>query len=387
MITSLVWFTAGVAAGLAGAVLFRIHQARSASQIADALKSEFQSLSLSALSQSTGELLKLANEKFQGERELNSEQLDSKSALIDQQLAQMTAQLGKVSEVMASLEKDREAKFGQLTNQLSHSNETARALLETTGKLKEALSGSKARGQLGELMAENVLHAAGLVENQNYVKQKSIAGVGSKPDFTFLLPRHLKLNMDVKFPFDNYVKFMQSESPADKEKFHSDFFKDVKAKIKEVTSREYINPEQNTLNCVILLIANESVYSFIYQEEPEILNLALRERVIMCSPVTLLGVLAVVKQTMDNFNLGQTSNEILELLDTFKTQWYKFLDKLETVGKRIDDAQKEYQDLTTTRKKQLEKPLNKIGSLQKGLPSSAKSEVLELPGRSNGQAD
>jgi len=53
-------------------------------------------------------------------------------------------------------------------------------------------------------MAEDVLQLAGFVENVNYVKQKTLAA-GSRPDFTFLLPRKLTLNMDVKFPLDNYL--------------------------------------------------------------------------------------------------------------------------------------------------------------------------------------
>lgn len=366
MIAALAWFAAGLAVGLGLAAAFRVFHARSASQ----LQSDFQKFSLDALSRVSDQVIKLSSE-------MGSKQLDSKKELIDQELRQMNTQLGKVSELVNSLEKDREAKFGQLTNQLTH-------LSETTSKLGEVLGSSKSRGNLGEMLAEDVLIAAGFQEHQNYVKQKTISGVGSKPDFTFLLPKDLRLNMDVKFPFDNYGKFVQSDSPADKEKFRADFFKDVKAKIKEVTNRNYINPEQNTLNCVILLIAIEPVYAFIYQEDPSILNFAAKERVILCSPVTLLAVLAVIRQTVDNFNLGQTSSEILELLASVKNQLQKFFEKLEIIGRRIDDAQKEYQDLMTTRKKQLEKPLGKIESLQKGLPASSKSEVLDVPGQSNG---
>ncbi len=366
MIAGLAWFAAGLAVGLGLAAVFRVFHARSSAQ----LQSDFQKFSLDALSRVSDQVIKLSSE-------MGAKQLDSKKELIDQELRQMNTQLGKVSDLMNSLEKDREAKFGQLTNQLGH-------LSETTSKLGEVLGSSKSRGDLGEMMAEDVLRHAGFQEHLNYVKQKMISGVGSKPDFTFLLPKNLRLNMDVKFPFDNYGKFVQSDSPADKEKFRSAFFKDVKDKIKEVTSRDYINPEQNTLNCVILLIAIEPVYAFIYQEDRSILSLAAKERVILCSPVTLLAVLAVIRQTVDNFNLGQTSSEILDLLASFKSQWHKFLEKLETVGKRIDDAQKEYQDLTTTRKKQLEKPLSKIESLQKGLPASSTGEVLDIPGQSNG---
>ena len=54
----------------------------------------------------------------------------------------------------------------------------------------------------------------------------------------------------------------------------------------------------------------------------------------------------------------------MPLLGAFKKQWEAFLKKLEKVGKRIGDAQKEYEALTKTRVRQLERPLNKIEELR-----------------------
>ena len=47
--------------------------------------------------------------------------------------------------------------------------------------------------------------------------------------------------------------------------------------------------------------------------------------------------------------------------------------KLDVLGKRIEDTQKEYESLETTRRRQLERPLNKIDDLreQKGILISA----------------
>ncbi|MEM3112519.1 MAG: DNA recombination protein RmuC, partial [Candidatus Anstonellales archaeon] len=97
------------------------------------------------------------------------------------------------------------------------------------------------------------------------------------------------------------------------------------------------------------------------------------------SPLTLFAVLAVIRQAVDNFALEQTSNEILSLLGAFRKQWEEFLKKLEQVGKRIGDLQKEYDALITTRKTQLERPLKKMELLrtQRGLPV-APDEIEKL---------
>ncbi|MBE9574863.1 MAG: DNA recombination protein RmuC, partial [Proteobacteria bacterium] len=75
-------------------------------------------------------------------------------------------------------------------------------------------------------------------------------------------------------------------------------------------------------------------------------------------PITLFAVLAVIRQAVDNFALEKTFNKILSLLGLFKNQWGEFLKKLDLPGKRVEDIQKEYELLTTTRRQQPERPLN-----------------------------
>jgi len=328
------------------------------------MRASFGSLSLEALTKSTEEFLKLAKSKLELERELGAKELDSKKGLIDEQLRSMTSELEKVSKLIRDLERDRVEKFGELSSQLESAREQTAVLTETTTNLHKALASTNVRGQWGERMAEDVLRLAGFIENVNYLKQKSIEQVGTRPDFTFLLPRNLKLNMDVKFPLVNYMKYLDSESDLEKTKFRNNFLKDVKARIKEVTSREYISPEQNTLDYVLLFIPNEQIYAFIHEQDSTILDNGIKNRVVLCSPLTLLAVLGVIRQAVDNFALEKTSNEILSLLGVFYKQWDAFLKKLETVGKRIGDAQREYETLSSTRRRQLERPLRKIEELR-----------------------
>ncbi len=376
-------FLLGFALGLATALVLRVVQGRTARDLAEALfrdseehrkasvdailqnvKASFGNLSLEALSRSTEEFLKLAKARLESEREAGAQALTEKKRLIDQQLERMTTELEKVSGVVKELEKDRVQKFGELASQLRAASEQTEALRRTTATLREALASSKARGQWGERMAEDVLRIAGFVENVNYLKEKAVAESGARPDFTFLLPRDLKLNMDVKFPLDNYVKYLEAGSATDKEAHRKAFLRDVKGKIKEVSSREYINPEQNTVDYVLLFIPNEQIYAFIHEQDNSILDDGIRNRVVLCSPITLFAVLAVIRQAVDSFALEQTSNQILMLLASFKKQWVRFLERMGRLGKRLADAQQEYDTLVTTRRRQLERPLERIEQLR-----------------------
>jgi DNA recombination protein RmuC len=360
----------GVALGLFVAFVFKLIHVKTTDTVIENMKASFGNLSLEALKKSTDEFLKLAKEKLESEREVNAKELNEKKGLIDQQLKNITTKLEDASKLMKELEKDRAEKFGELAEQLKKTGEQTTRLTETTVTLREALSSTKARGQWGERMAEDVLRLAGLIENVNYVKQKAIEEGRSRPDFTFLLPNHRKLNMDVKFPLDNYVKFLEANSEAEKTRLRNNFLRDVKARAKEITSREYINPEKDTVDYALLFIPNEQVYAFINEQDRSIIDEGLKNKVIFCSPMTLFAILAVVRQAVENFALEKTSNEILSLLGAFRKQWNAFLEKLGLMGKRIAEAQKEYDSLTTTRKRQLERPLNKIENLRKqhGLP-------------------
>lgn len=326
------------------------------------LKGIFADLSLNALSKNSEAFLNLAQQKFQTLSSLGEKELGNKKELIDQTLGEMKQELSKVKELMDSLEKDRVSKFSLLSGDLKRVTEETSKLQQTTEHLKNALASTKARGQWGERMAEDVLRLAGFIEGINYAKQKA-QGAG-RPDYTFFLPQGLKVNMDVKFPLDNYLRFFEAVSDPEKENFKTQFLKDVKLRIKEVTSRDYIDPEQRTVDYVIVFIPNEQVYAFINQNDRSILDEAMRHKVIFCSPLTLYAILAVIRQAMDTFNLGRTTHEILSILDAFKKQYLAFCASLEEVGERIERAKEAYEALSTTRKNQLDRQLKKIEELR-----------------------
>jgi DNA recombination protein RmuC len=231
-------------------------------------------------------------------------------------------------------------------------------------------------------MAEDVLQLIGFVEGVNYVKQTSMQESRFSPDFTFLLPRDLKLNMDVKFPLDNYLRSVNAASDGETSRCRAAFLRDVRGRLNEVAGKEYIDARQNTLGCVLLFIPNEQVYQFIHEHDPALIDEALKKQVVLCSPVSLFAILVVIRQAVDNFTVERTSNQIIAELGQFNQQWEQFLRKLEDVGKRIDASQREYQTLITTRRRALERPLNRIEDLRRargiGLPESEADPIEPL---------
>ncbi|RFT15833.1 MAG: DNA recombination protein RmuC [Candidatus Saccharicenans subterraneus] len=341
------------------------------------VKDAFGSLSMDALKRNTEEFLKVANEVLGRQTKTGELELEGKKKLIDQTLEGMKADLLRVQTLITEFEKDRAAKFGQLESHLSQAMEQTKRLQETTEQLRRALAGSKQRGQWGERMAEDILRLMGFVEGINYEKQQALDSGQNRPDFTFYLPQERKINMDVKFPLDNYLKYLEAQGENEKENFKRLFLRDVRERIKEVTGRDYIDPGENTLDYVLVFIPNEQVYAFINEHDRGLLDEALQKKVILCSPITLYAVLAIIRQAMENFNLQNTAGQIMKLLESFYKQWQMFVKSLEKMGKKIYEAQQEYESLSTVRKNQLEKPLRQIESLKKQVgPGFMEGEAL-----------
>lgn len=326
------------------------------------MKDSFKAMSSEALSKSTNDFLRLAGEFLAKQGEVHQKELEKKKELIDQTHGQMQDRLKEVRDLVSGFKEDRKQQFGEVSAQLKSTAEQTARLQETTSRIQSALGSSRVRGQWGERMAEDILRLAGFIEGINYRKQKVLES--GRPDYTFLLPQNLIVNMDVKFPFDNYLRYLEAKEDPEKERHKEQFLRDVKARIKEVTTRDYINPAQNTIDYVILFIPNEQVYAFINESDRSILDEALKNRVILCSPLTLYAILAVIRQAVDNFNLERTAGRILSLLGMFNKQWNMFIGSMDKMGKRINDAREEFDILVSTRRNQLERPLKQIEELR-----------------------
>jgi DNA recombination protein RmuC len=309
-------------------------------------------------------VMRLNREMLAAERRLGSQELDGKKSLIDQELVGVRGDLQKLTALVEGVERERREHVGQLTSQLAEAGRTTQVLAETTQSLREALSSTTARGQWGERMADDVLRLAGFIDGVNYRRHRAIAGSRGVPDYTFLLPQGLALHMDVKFPLNNYLRYLDAGSDVERERWRKEFLKDVRLRLKEVTSRDY-DAGATTVDCVLLFIPNEAVYAFIQEQDRSILDDALRDKVVFCSPLTLFAVLAVVRQAVDNFRLSQTTQEILTLLQGFEKQWAKFVEQMDKVGRSLKTAGNAFDELEGTRKRGLERELDKIDTLRR----------------------
>jgi DNA recombination protein RmuC len=301
-------------------------------------------------------------------------------ARLDQVHGEMRAELNKLSEMVTTLGRSSAENFGQVTSSLQAHAEIASTLADSTRALREALANPQARGQWGERMAEDVLRLAGFQENLNYVKQTQIEGGTGRPDYTFPMPKGHALYMDVKFPMASYLRYLEVNTNAEREVHLKRFLADVRLRVKELAKRDYAGEsERQSVDYVLLFIPNEQLTGFIHEHDAGLLDEAMGQKVVLCSPLTLFAFLGVIRQAFDNFMIEQTSDEILQLLGTFAAQWRKYADQVDTVQKRFDQVDRAFEQLTGPRRRQLERPLRQLDELrlQRGLP--VEGELFAAP--------
>jgi len=305
---------------------------------------------------------------------------------LDEVRGEVRAELLRLGALVSELGTASAQRFGQVDESLRAHAEITATLTTTTGALREALANPQVRGQWGERMAEDVLRLAGFTEHVNYRKQTQVDGGTGRPDFTFDMPKGHVLYMDVKFPLAAYMRFLDAGNEAERAAHREQFLRDVRLRVKELADRDYARAgTRPAVDYVLLFLPNETLSGFIHENDPTLVEHALQQKVVLCSPLTLFAFLGVVRQAFDNFMIEQTSDEILRLMGAFSKQWGEYTKSIDTVKRRMEQVQRELDNLAGTRRRQLERPLGQLEALRRdrGLAIDGElfdADVLELEG-------
>ena len=234
-----------------------------------------------ALTEVSEQLLMLAETRFKNEHTKIDGQFETRTQQMQAMVDKMHGELVRYAALMKEFEQDRTQKFGSLKQQLEASSRETEKLHKTTDHLTNILGNVKLRGQWGERMAEDILNLCGLKEGIQYEKQQQLDTNELRPDYTFYLPGDHKLVMDVKFPLNRYTDYVNAESPEAQEQQKKLFLNDVKLRIKEIASKEYVPAGEQTLDYVLLFVPNEQVYGFINEHIPGIIDDTLKNKIIL----------------------------------------------------------------------------------------------------------
>ncbi len=291
--------------------------------------------------------------------------LDGKKQQIDQSVVAINERLSKLGEYFNQVENERRTEYGKLSSSVG-------SLATSTGELHKMLASTQRRGAWGERMADDILRLAGMSEGVNYRKQSSADAESGRPDFTFMLPNDLVVNMDVKFPLENYKAYLDAEDDTARTASSQQLVRDVKGHVGAISKRGYIDIKGGTVPYVLMFIPSEQIFSLVMETQPDLIDEALAKKIVLASPMTLYAMLAVIRQAAENANIMKTADEVISLLGAFNKQWQSYKEEFDKIGDRIDQLSAQYSKVQNTRTNMLQRPLDKIEDLrqQRGLPES-----------------
>lgn len=259
-----------------------------------------------------------------------------------------------------------------ILQQMKDHAELTADLRVTTDGLRKVLTNNQLRGQFGEQVAEDLLKMSGFVKGVDFEFNKTQSVNSTRPDFCIFLPDKTRINVDVKFPYASLQRATETDDRGAKQQLLKQFSQDVREKIKQITTREYINPEGKTVDFVILFVPNEMIFSYIYDKMNDVWQEAMEKKVVLAGPFSFTAILRMVRQAYDNFRYQENIHEIIAHIRRFEVEFERYNIEFEKIGTQLRTVSDTYQRVESTRTKQLTRVVDKIklesgGEKQEGL--------------------
>lgn len=306
------------------------------------------------------QLITMADQKLGAEKQDIKTDLINKKSAIEDTVTRLLLELEKSNKRMEEVDRERVGSFRELKSEIENNRKITEQLSVTADNLRRVLSNNQLRGQFGEQVAEDLLKMCGFVNGVDYLYNKSLKESESRPDFTVLLPDGVKINIDVKFPYSNLQKMIEVEEKGAKSEYLKAFERDVRDKIKQVTSRNYINTEDHTVDFVILFIPNEMIFSYIYDKMHDVWMEGMKQKVIFAGPFNFTAILRLIRQSYANFFIQKDIHKIITYVRTFQEEFKKYNIEFEKIGDKIDSLSTQYSIVDRTRTKRLLSTVEKI---------------------------
>jgi len=335
------------------ALIFLILKSKKESK--DDLSQKLNEIFPEVLKNANQQLITLADQKI-------GTDLSNKKDSIEKMVKQVLDELSKNQSKLESAEKDRIGSFNGLKEAIDNNQRLTQQLKVTADSLKNVLSNNQLRGAFGEKVAEDLLKQSGFSIGTDYTKQEATGD--ARPDFTIYLPDKTKINIDSKFPYANIVKMSETDEASQKTQYLKLFEQDIKKKISDVSSRNYINPEDNTVDFVVVFIPNEMIFSFIYEKFPNILEEAFNKKIIFAGPFSFIAILRMVRQAYDNFRFQKDIQGIIAQIKIFGKEFASYNEEFTKIGDRIDSLSKQYNSVNSTRTNKLVRCIDKLTPIE-----------------------
>ena len=256
--------------------------------------------------------------------------------LIDPLNVNMTALDSHVRE----LEQKREGAYQSLQQQLSDLATTHARLQTTTITLPQALKSPTVRGRWGEMQLRRVVEMAGMVKHVSFMEQVSTDG--GRPDLVVNLPNSGVLPVDSKVPLESYLEAMEvDDEDVRKEKIGS-HTKAMQSRVRELGQKKYWEQFERAPDFVVMFVPIEACLGAAFESDPNLLEYAINQRILITTPITLLALLRAVACGWQQHQIAENARKIAEQGQEIYKRLATFVEHLVGLGKNLSKTVEEY---------------------------------------------
>ena len=220
---------------------------------------------------------------------------------------------------------------------------------DETRSLTQALKGdSKVQGNWGELVLESILESSGLRKGEEYLVQDShtqVDGSRLQPDIVVRLPEGRHLVVDSKVSITAYARHAESVDADTAQIELNAHIQSLRQHIQGLSGKNYSSLYGvGSVDFVLMFIPIEPAFLLALKSAPNLYQEALAKNIVLVCPSTLMATLRTVAHLWRQDHQNKNALEIARQCGALYDKFVGFIDDMEKLGQRIDQAQTSYHD-------------------------------------------
>ena len=337
-------------------------------------KSESQGRELELVRQQMGDELKRRDEQFQEQLRTAREQLQnmaqqlmeaSATKLKEQNTEAMTGITQPLKEAIANMQKaindnqkESAAHSASFREQMLQMMQQTQQLGEKAESLTSVLRrDNKVSGNMGEIILGDLLASQGLTEGIHYEVQARLrdelgrplkndeTGREMQPDVILHYPQGQDAIVDSKVSLVAYEKYVNAETPEDKERYLQDHIKSVRSHVNELARKDYskyIKNGRETVDFVIMFVPFESSLQLALANDPTLWREAFEKKVFVTGEQNLLGILHMIHIAWVQNQQAENQEKVFGLAEQLLDRLGDFVQRYNDLGEKIHKVQEAY---------------------------------------------
>lgn len=308
------------------------------------LSETFSALSSQALKHNSDEFLKLAQENLKQFQVKSMGDLEQREKAIESLVKPIREALDKTEKQIHEMEKDRKQAHGTLTQHLESLAHAHLQLQGETRNLVQALRRPEVRGQWGEMTLKRLAELAGMVEHCDFFEQvhTRTEDGAMRPDMIVRMPDRRDIVVDVKTPLDAYLSAVEASDDTERTRLLKHHASKVRERVRELASKAYWDQFEHSPDFVVLFIPGDQFLSTALEYDHDLLEDAMRQKVILATPTSLVALLRAVAYGWRQEALAENAELIRKVGEELFQRIGTFSEFLARIGTSLNSSVSHY---------------------------------------------